>query len=562
MAAAGSSKAGSRPAGRSLTLAAMLTLVCAALLLRLPGYEGRPLWNDELWRANLILDPAFWHDYFFAPSVGSAITSLAYAVVVKCLGLFGPDPDILRLSSLIPGVLAGLVAFFLTRKAGGGLALALVAGLIFAFNPNFISYSKEMKPYMFEVLVHMAGLYAWFVMLQIPRPNIRAWLLYFFVLLFAVFSTPTAIFMLPAAGLTLFVRFLMDGAHKNVRNSNLAACTAVFTIIGVVVAALYYFVWRHGSNDDMLSIWADGFSQSGNYLRFLVSALMQMWRQAFNTGVGLPRQAELALAIFGGVLVWIFVNRKALAAPIRYFLFFYSVLGATVCFLNFMNIWPLGAMRVNLFLYAYLVMLLFVLAAQLPVSNIVARLCLLGVCLLLVWSLHSAASRAHYRNLAVNRLSILGAPIERSDLVIEDFSPSGPVGRAILADCPKQKTLVIADGYMSSAVSYYTKYDVPHRQGAALLEGPCVRYAKYTEAYLHPDDTNSALEKLLPGVSHAWFIHMHLGDSEVAAIRGIAERYGHVTHMKSYEGAGYFELALPRSDPGNQPAAPTAPQAR
>lgn len=236
----GSLKAGFRQI--SLAWLAVAALFCAALLLRLPGYIGRPLWIDELWRAVLILNPAFWHDYFFSPTVESAITSFGYAFFVKLLGAFRVSPDILRLSSLIPGVLAVLAAFFLTRKAGGGVALALAAGLTFALNSNFINYSREMKPYMFEVFVHMAALYAWLSMLQVPRPTIRTWLLYFLVLLFAIFSTTTAVFLLPASGFTLFLRFLTDGLDKDARNKNLAICTALFATIGLAVVGLYYFV--------------------------------------------------------------------------------------------------------------------------------------------------------------------------------------------------------------------------------------------------------------------------------------------------------------------------------
>jgi hypothetical protein len=374
-------------------------------------------------------------------------------------------------------------------------------------------------------------------------------------LLFAVFSTPTVIFVLPASGLTLFARILIDGADKKARNESLAIWTALFAVIGIVVVALYYFVWRHGSTGDMLSIWADGFFQSGNYLRFLKSALMQMWRQGFDTVVAVPRQPELALAALAAVLVWVLIKHKTLQAPARYLLVFYLVLGATVCLLNFVKIWPLGPLRVNLFLYGYLVMLLFMLAAQLPFQGAAARLGLLGGCLFLLWPLHSAASRVYYRNIAES-LHSLGAPVERSDLVIENFSTDGPIGRTILAECPRQKTLVIADGYMSVAVEYYTKHDPAHRQGAALLESGCVRYAKYTEAYLYPADTDSTLSKLLPAAGRVWFIHSHLDSNDLVPLRRIVERYGHIIHVKNYQGAGYFELVLPQRNPGSQSEAP------
>lgn len=507
-------KAGFRQTG--LTWFAVTALFCAALLLRLPGYNGRPLWIDELWRANLILNPAFWHNYFFSHSVESAITSLGYACIIKVLALFQVSPDILRLSSLIPGVLAVMVAFLITRKAGGSVAVALAASIVFALNSNFINYSKEMKPYMFEVLVHMTALYAWLAVLQTQRPTMRTWLMYGLVLLLAVLSTVTAVFLLPASGLTLFIRFWAD-ADKEVRNRNLVICIAIFAAIGLVVVSLYYFIWRYGADGGMLSIWAAGFFHSGTYVRFVFSALLEMWREAFDTVVGVPREAELALALAVATLLWGFVSRKALEPPTLYVLFSYSVLVITACLVNFANIWPLGASRVNLFLYAYLAIFLFLLAARLPFSDLAARLGLVGACFVLLWHAHSPASRAASRTYYHNVVDLLrkwGAPVERSDLVIEDFSVGGSIGNAILADCPSQKTVVVADSAMSSAVNYYTKYDTVHQQGAALLKGSCVRYQTYTTP-LRQADMDLVLSKLLPGVSHAWFIYSHREKDEV-----------------------------------------------
>lgn len=296
----------------------------------------------------------------------------------------------------------------------------------------------------------------------------------------------------------------------------------------------------------MLSIWAAGFYSSGSYLNHFTVALMQMWRAAFDIA-GMPMEADFALALLAALLISIVVSRRTLKAPVLYLLLFYLALAVTVCLVNAAKIWPLGASRVNLFIYAYLIMFLFLLGAQLPFSEVAARVCLLAICMVLLWHMHSSASRGYFRRVAeVLRMS--GAPIERSDLVIEDFSAGGAVGRAILADCSRQKTLVVADSSMSTAVSYYTKYDAAHRDGAALLRSPCVRYTTYTEAYLYPGATKRALSNILPGVSHAWFIHSHLGEGELAALRRVVEPYGSVTNLRNYEGAGYFQLVTYRRD--------------
>src|SRR5580698_10082561 len=247
---------------------AIAALLAVALAVRLPGYDGRALFVDELWRALLILDPQFLHSYL-APTVETAITSPVYALLVQWVAAFRISPDTLRLPSLLPGLLACPMAFALTRKAGGGLALSFLAGLFFALNGNFIAFSNQMKPYMFEVCVHLACLYAWLVTISAPRPGLRVWAICLLTLTLAVFSTPTAVFLLPAFGVSLFVRFLRDGD-----TASLKRCVLGFAGLGIVVAALYFFSWRHGASGDMLSIWAAGFPAPGEqYAPFLAGHL-------------------------------------------------------------------------------------------------------------------------------------------------------------------------------------------------------------------------------------------------------------------------------------------------
>ncbi len=245
-------------------------LVGLALLVRLPGFDGRALFIDELWRALMILSPQFLHNYV-APSVESAITSPIYAVMVKSAAAVTISPDSLRMPSLLCGLLACPLAYALTRKAGGGILLSLLAGLFFALNGNFITYSNQMKPYIFEVCIHLVCVYAWLATISAPRPGARDWAFCFLALTLAVFSTPTSVFLLPAFGLSLFVQFLAAGDRKN-----LGVCILGFAGLGVVVLALYVFSWRYGANGDMLAQWAAGFQAPGqSYPAFLGS---HFWR--------------------------------------------------------------------------------------------------------------------------------------------------------------------------------------------------------------------------------------------------------------------------------------------
>jgi hypothetical protein len=227
--------------------------------------------------------------------------------------------------------------------------------------------------------------------------------------------------------------------------------------------------------------------------------------------------------------------------PTRDFAIFYCLLLFTVCLLNFLRLWPLGAGRENLFLFSHLIVCVFLCWSQIPYSRVLARLAFSVVFLVIIWPLHAADGRARYRVLWT-QLAKLGAPVERSDLVIEAFSYQGKIGKIISSDCPKHKTVVVLDGYMATATNYYTKFDSAHRSGTSLLESSCVQLVAYHEAYSQPQETAEILAHNLSGASDAWFLYTHLDTSDVAALHQVVQRFGKITQLQTFENAGYFRL--------------------
>ena len=525
------------PAETRKTWFALAALLTVSLLLRISSSLQYPLWNDELWRATLILDPGFWHGYFVSPSVETAITAPLYALLVKLAGWIQVSPPILRLTSLVPSVLCVPLAFLLIRRAGGSAALAALAGLFFAINPEFVNSAKEMKPYSLEVLVHMACLYAWLAVAMARPPTVRNWTIFFAVLVLAVFSTPTAIFILPAAGMSLFVRFAGEKSLGDIK-----ICVVGFAVLGIIVLGLYVLEWRYGASDGMLVFWADGFFQPGqNYLHFLSSQYYGMWRLAFHTPVAVPYQALLALIVLAAVLAW--MTASGWRRPEREVALFSLLLAGTLYAMNAMRLWPLGPGRENLFFLAHIILLFFLLLARFPVWRPLASLAWLCAILALLWPLRHPDGRAQYRE-AIAQLVSNGVPLENSDRVIEDFSTDGSVGKTIAAQCSGRKTLLLLDGFMTAASRYYIQFDAAHRRGAALLTRPCVQLVSYHEAYLEPREAETVLAQSLGDAPDAWFLYTHLGANEVVTLQRIAQRFGQVAQVKTYAGAGYFRLII------------------
>jgi hypothetical protein len=518
-------------------------LAAVALLARLPGFDGRPLFVDELWRALLILGPQFLQSYL-APTVESAITSPIYALMIKAAAAVTVSPDSLRMPSLLCGLLACGLTYALIRRAGGGLLLGLLAGLFFALNGNFIAYSNQMKPYMFEVCIHLVCVVAWLATVSAPRPAARDWALCFAALTLAVFSTPSSVFLLPAFALSLFIALWIARDGRN-----LAICVLGFAGLGVLVLALYVFSWRYGASGDMLAQWATGFRQPGESIpAFLGSRLFEMWEAAFQIVVVEPPLAMLGVALLAGAVAWALVTGRVARAPFRNILIFYGALLATLCLVNGLRIWPLGALRPNLFMYAHMLAFLFLLLAQLRIPSMAVRIA--GACCVLVFVLGASAYAGKLNLPALwNRLHNDGAPIEPSDRVVEDFSGDGHIGRAIAADCANHRTVLVADGVMGVAIRYYTTLDTAHRPNAALLTGNCVALTIMPEPYSDPKGAAVMLSRVLSGAPSAWILYSHFDDSEVAALKRIAARLGRIDNVTAFGlphatgGAGYFQLS-------------------
>ena len=111
---------------RNPVIAAVIALAlgCVALWLRLPGFDGRAFWIDELWRVTLFLDSTPVQTYLFKPDSMTAITSPLYLALLKAITQFSVSPEALRLPSLAAGVGSAVLAFAAMRRANAGLIVS------------------------------------------------------------------------------------------------------------------------------------------------------------------------------------------------------------------------------------------------------------------------------------------------------------------------------------------------------------------------------------------------------------------------------------------------------
>lgn len=504
-------------------------VVVLAFLLRLPGYDGRALWVDELWRVNLILESGIFERYWRDPDVYTAITAPLYLALNRGIAHLGLAPEILRLSSLISGVASVVMAFLLARKIGGGLALAFVAALLFASNGEFIQYSNEFKPYMFEVFVHLCCVYVWLDLVLSDTTPMTKWRAFFGVFAVAALCSPTVVFLLPAAGVSLLV-------HVQARaRSQIWVAITVFGGIGLLVLLLYVFVWSYGSDKELVNYWASGFyrSQEQSYPVFVAERLLGFWRGAF-AAVGLRKALPLLTLIMSFVSLGFalttgtyFPRRTAINVAVFYIVFLLTLLS-----LNYVGLWPLGQLRPNQFIYAHFTMIFVFLLAFCQNSRVSHTFVGIIVVLLLV----SAA------RVGSVKLADFGPPVEQSDKVWEAFTRQGKAGQMIDDQCRKFSASVFLNPAMSSAVNYFVRFEKSKSSDQSMLASQCVRLNGTSEAYANPGKVRQqVLDGRMPN-EPMWFAYSHLNGEEVAALKTVAREFGPLSNETEFVGAGFFSV--------------------
>jgi hypothetical protein len=513
---------------KGLAWLSALLLVIFALMLRLPGFDGRALWLDELWRVNFILEPGSIKRYWSSPDSFTAITAPMYLALNKLIGLFSATPSALRLSSLLPGVASVVLASLIAFRAGGSLAWACAAGALFAANANFIQYSNEFKPYMFEVMLHLACLLIWLDLIIAESSTRWQWVKLSVVLVCAAFCAANIVFVLPAMALSLLDKVLTRERDK------VKLVVGVFSLAGVVAVGLYLFVWSYGSDKGLTTYWGAEFFDASreSYWKFSTTRVMGMWRAAFSTvRATLWMNVVSLLGLICAVMIcW--RHWPKVAPVIRASLIFGVTILLTLLLLNWIGLWPIGEIRPNQFIYAIIGMLWFIiLAVSLPLWG----LRLLGILVLVVVASGVFKTDPLY-------LDGLGPPKEQTNYVWASFTTSTEVGQMILDECKTHPVKVFLNPAMFHANHYFSAFEAGGGKPNVLM-GPCSVIVRVPDAYSDPIQLRSRLVELGATDSIVWHAYSHLNESEVRQLRQVALEFGPLVYEQSFMAAGLFAIA-------------------
>ena len=512
----------------------ILTIVILSFLTRFPGYDNRMLWHDELWRINLILSDDLITRFSRYPDIFTSTTAPLYIAFIKLLSFFDLSPASLRLSSFIPGVLSPALAYLIIKKASKNTYLALTCSFIFIANLNFIHYSKEMKPYAFEVFMHLLCLYAWVSLIFSKLSNSKIYLLVLSMSAL-VLSGANCVFIFPAICIsTTYLIYLKDKKFINLILFN-------FLILLMLCSAMYYFNWQYGRSKSLHDFWEVGFydNTKSAYLYFIINKLTEMWSTAFITiGSNLYISIVIFLSYIFSLLFSLknIFNRKYLEK--NSVLLLITTYLITVTLLNLLKMWPLGSLRTNLFIYGHFIILIFLVVSTVQ-NNIIKNIVILTIAIAETISLPKIYS------FDFNAIGING---HKTDYVWDSFKSNNEAYIEIQQQCQNGMVIVIMSNSMDSAKDYLIKKDLRSGSKKSILLAECVKIIR-----LPTDQSGWDYTYLRKIISEAngnnkpiWFLYGGIIDENLSKISETLSKLGAIKLERKFDISGYL-LVVPRN---------------
>lgn len=162
------------PAGRSGAPAPVVVAVVVGVTLvgaarRAAGFPAGSLWHDDAWTAAVHL-----HDW---PSLlDTSQTFVGFRALLKVISVpFGTEPAAFQAIPVLLAIAAVPLAYLVGRRIGMAAPAALVAAGLVALSPVLSTYGNRVKPFSFDAVAALVGLWLAIRLIEEPRAR-RRWL--------------------------------------------------------------------------------------------------------------------------------------------------------------------------------------------------------------------------------------------------------------------------------------------------------------------------------------------------------------------------------------------------
>ncbi len=340
-------KIGAMSAAELLPWLVLALFIALGLSMRIAGVGHRSLWIDEAWVANLIESENFLSAILHDKADYWTPIPFLFAVSAKIATLlFGRGEAAFRLLPLLFGIGSVLVFSLLNRRIFAESRLWMVPVGLLALHPTAIYYSKELKQYSGEMFFTILLLYLFYRALREKSPAAVA--LFFLAGLFGIgFGVPT-ILLACGASVVLSARLYQQ------RENMLAVAVLGGMFLLGIIQILIYALWLGPQMGSDYSDWWAGEYYPPNSLMaipgWLVARGISLFDYdfAFTTSLTEGRPVSLAFGLmFCLGVVNLFLKKK------RDMLYVYAATMGLMLVMAFMHKWPLGGVRINLFLLPF-----------------------------------------------------------------------------------------------------------------------------------------------------------------------------------------------------------------
>ena len=493
--------------------------------------DNQAFWLDEIWRVDLILAPKLFNAFVLNPSSFTAITSPLFAIITRLFTIvFGVSPNSIRLLLSVAAILLSLIVYWFFRKQSPFLAIILF--YFFLTNTEIGYWTLEFKPFVFDALVIVVVFLGWFSLLNTEVASKKEIERLFYLILIGLLSSIVVVFLLPGIFLSLFV--LAKKKLLQIRQLNLLR----MGIIVVFEVILMYFVfWRYARADPGIqSFWGDGFYNPKNapFIDFIVKAFSEPFLNFLhlsNIDV-LVRLAAWCLALF----IFFSKLQHGKNQKIAIYLLFIFSFYTTLVVANYFRMWPLGNLRVNLFLKILAVVLtcagglLLVNQAQFKPLNYTVTLLLIGILFF-----------ASYQN---SLITIPRPLASHPQYVMNNFKDKGIYTSEINQACEKSKSVIVVSPAMGFQMNYYSKYDKRYSPLLGTLKGECVVRVPMSQIGEIGAQDKVMIQNVLENGGRVFWLFSSVSGEDIVSIKNQAGQIGTPGLLFTYAGGdGYFQLS-------------------
>ena len=292
--------------GRPFLFLALGGLLFVGGITRL-SYLDRSLWLDEAWVANSIQSASLYQAFYYDDWLQTT-PPLFIAISRLITTLFGASNVAFRILPALAGIVSILLFSFIALRLLKP-SYAMIATLLFVFNPRLILYSQSLKQYSTDVLSTLSFIVVGCMYME-KRNDRWFYLLVASFMALSFLAYPVIVFfpfLLYAAVAGFDVR--RDGGVDR-RTIRLICLRLVLVMVaGCLVGAInYWFFIRPNKSPALVGFFLEGFYQGrdvGKFLEFYGRRLLTVPGMLFFGGRG-PVPLVAALIIFiGFIYPWI-----------------------------------------------------------------------------------------------------------------------------------------------------------------------------------------------------------------------------------------------------------------